>query len=138
MMKKETGLWIDHKHAVVVLQEHAPHPHAEVFTQVKHIASNTDSHPRFKGNAAGDTEEDIRDRKYANQLNKFYDEVIDALKSSPVIYVCGPGEAKLELVKRLAHHRLADRVVGVEAADKLTEPQVVAQVHKFFSKEVLH
>lgn len=138
MMKKETGLWIDHKHAVVVLQEHAPHPHAEIFTQVKHIASDANSHPRFKGDAASTTEEDIRDRKYANQLNKFYDEVIEALQGYPVIYVFGPGEAKLELVKRLEHHRLADRVVGVEAADKLTEPQVVSRVHKFFSKEVLH
>jgi tryptophan synthase beta subunit len=29
------------------------------------------------------------------------------------------------------------KLVGVEAADKLTEAQVVARVHKFFSKEIL-
>ncbi len=136
-MKKETGIWIDHRNAVVVLQEHAMHPHAEVSTQVKHIASEADAHTRFGGKAANVTEEDIRDRKYANQLNKYYDEVIKALQGYPDIYVFGPGEAKLELVKRLEHHKQAERVVGVEAADKLTEAQVVARVHKFFSKEIL-
>ena len=43
------------------------------------------------------------------------------------ILVFGPGEAKGEFEKRLAHKGLAGRVVGIETVDKMTEPQIAAK-----------
>jgi hypothetical protein len=44
----------------------------------------------------------------------------------------GPGEAKLEFEKRLARENVKIPVVGVETADKMTEPQLAAKVRKYF------
>ena len=48
------------------------------------------------------------------------------------LFVFGPGEAKGELVKRLAHEKPTTRSVNVEAADKLTDRQIAAKVREHF------
>ena len=45
----------------------------------------------------------------------------------------GPGEAKLELEKRLAHEELKQSIVGIETVDKMTDRQIAAKVRKYFS-----
>ena len=48
------------------------------------------------------------------------------------ILILGPGEAKGELVKRLEDKGLKERLVGVETVDKLTDPQIAANVRQHF------
>ena len=126
-MKKELGLWIDHKEAVIafVSPENA---------EIKRVSSDMEQHVRFSGGAAAVTEEDIRDRRFANHLHKYYDEVIDRIRDADSILLMGPGEAKTELKQRLEDQHLGERVVGVETHDKLTDRQVAARVHDYFVK----
>ena len=43
------------------------------------------------------------------------------------------GEAKLQLQKRLSLSKaLAERIVGIETTDKLTDPQIVAKVKEHY------
>ena len=49
-----------------------------------------------------------------------------------MILILGPGEAKGELKKRLAKGQKGARLVALETADKMTEPQVVARVRQYF------
>ncbi len=65
-------------------------------------------------------------------LNRYYDEVISHLRDAASILLLGPGEAKGELEKRLASKGLGGRIVGVETADKMTAPQIVARVREHF------
>ena len=52
------------------------------------------------------------------------------------LLILGPGEAKLQLKERLSRSKtLAALPVAVEAADKLTDAQVVAKVKEHFSIE---
>jgi hypothetical protein len=45
------------------------------------------------------------------------------------LLIFGPGEAKLQLKERLSRSKaLAERIVGIETTDKLTDPQIVAKV----------
>ena len=125
-MKKELGLWIDHKKAVVAMVS----PDG---ADTKHITSDMESHVRFSGGAANITDEDIRDRRFENHLNKYYDEVIACVRDADSILIMGPGEAKVELKKRLESQQLGDRVVGVETTDKMTDRQVAAKVRQHFS-----
>jgi hypothetical protein len=42
------------------------------------------------------------------------------------LLIFGPGEAKLQLKERLSRSKaLPERIVGIETADKLTDPQIV-------------
>lgn len=126
-MKKEIGLWIDHKEAVIATAS------AEDGA-IKRVESHAGSHTRFSGEAARATEEDTRDNRFANHLREFYDDVIKHIHDADSILIIGPGEAKFELKKRLESKHLDDRIAGVETADRLSDPQVAARVKEFFLK----
>ena len=124
-MKTDAGLWIDHRIAVVVILN-------EKGEETKHINSNMDKHIRFGGGAQDNTEEDIRDRRFANHLNKYYDEVITCLGDATSILVFGPGEAKVELKKRIESDKIKNCSVVIETADKMTDNQIESKVRNYF------
>jgi len=127
MIRKQAGLWIDHRKAVIVLI-------SEAGEQTTEISSGMEKHVRFTGGPAsdnGDTE-DVRDRQYDMHLNKFYDQVIAHLRQADSILIFGPGEAKNELQKRLERKGLKERLLPLESADKLTDKQIAARVRERF------
>jgi hypothetical protein len=132
-MKKEVGLWIDHRRAVIVIN-------LDQEEIIKRITSDVEKHVRYSGasQASGgseshnDTTEDGRDRRFDNQLDRYYDEVITYLRDSTSILILGPGEAKGELQKRLEGQRLSCRIVAYQTADKMTDHQILAEVRQHF------
>jgi UPF0288 family protein (methanogenesis marker protein 3) len=126
-MKKIAGLWIDHRKAVIVIV-------SEVGEQIKEITSELEKHTRFTGgNASMDgSTEDVRDRQFGNHLNNFYEAVIAVIRGADSIQIFGPGEAKLELAKRIGHDGMKDCILSVESADKMTDHQVAAKVREHF------
>ncbi|RPH60594.1 MAG: hypothetical protein EHM81_05935 [Chloroflexi bacterium] len=135
-MKKEVGLWIDHKKAVIVKV-------AKEGEEIKKIESTVDKQTRYSGRSGSKTlaaplAEDHRDKKIAEHRNRYYDEIIAFLHDAESILILGPGEAKIELEKRLAHGELKRHIAKIEAVDKLTEPQLVAKVRQYFLKQHAH
>jgi hypothetical protein len=61
-------------------------------------------------------------------LANYYDEVIVCIGDAETILIFGPGEAKVELKKRMERDKIGIRIVTMETADKMTEPQIVAKV----------
>ena len=127
-MKKQVGLWIDHKKAVLVFLTDGQE-------EVKTIESNMEKHVRFSGSSAEEgSADDMRDRQYAGHLDKFYDDVITHIHDAEAILLMGPGEAKGEFRKLLENKELGGRVVAVETVDKMTDGQIAAQVRHTFQK----
>lgn len=125
-MSSKIGLWIDHRQAVIVIV-------TDEGEEVKRITSNMEKDVRFSSRTADmGSPEDVRDRQFENYLNKYYDDVIGALRNTESILIFGPGEAKGELEKRLVGEGLKQRIVGVEAADKMTDNQIAAKVRQHF------
>ena len=132
-MKKEIGLWVDHREAIIVIL-------TDSGEEIKHIASNSGKHIRYSGSSHSKTpeglkevtSEDQRDRKFGNDLNKFYDEVIAVIRDAEVIQIFGPGEAKGELEKRLEHEGLNAHILAIETTDKMTDRQISAKVRERF------
>ena len=122
-MKKQVGLWIDHKEAFIVFV-------GEGAEETQHLESGMEKHVRFSGRHSADdgSADNQRDRQFAEHLSKYYDEVIATIREVEAIFLFGPGEAKGELKKQLVAHGLGERIVGVETTDKLTENQVAAKV----------
>jgi hypothetical protein len=123
-MKKDIGLWIDHRKAVLVMI-------SDESEDVKEIPSHMEKHVRF---ASGDSEdgsaEDMRDRQFGNSLDSYYDTVISVIRDGNTIQIFGPGEAKGELVKRLESKGFGGRIVSVETTDKMTDRQIAAKVRE--------
>ncbi len=128
-MKKQAGLWIDHRKAVIVLIS------VDGEEDVKTIESGMEKHVRFTGGDGSEdgSSEDVRDRQFGNHLNSFYDEVIAVVRSAESVQIFGPGEAKGELEKRLKNEGLKEDALFVEAADKMTDRQIAAKVRGHFS-----
>ncbi len=136
-MKKDIGLWIDHREAIIVILTGA-------VEEIKHISSHNGKHIRYSGSSHSKTPEglkevtaeDQRDRKFDNQLNKSYDEIIAIIRDADTIQIFGPGEAKSEFEKRLEKEGFKGHIVAIETVDKMTERQISAKVREhFLSKE---
>ena len=133
LMKKEIGLWIDHREATIVIL-------TDDGEEIKHILSNNGKHIHYSGSSHSKTpeglkevsSEDQRDRKFGNDLNKFYDEVIEFIRTADSIQIFGPGEAKSELEKRIEHEGLKGHILAIETTDKLSDHQISAKVRERF------
>ncbi len=125
-MKSAVGIWIDHKRAVIATIA----GDSETLTEV---TSNLESHSRFSDKAEGGGAEDQRDRRFTHHLDQYYDEVVGHVRRAESILIVGPGEARGELRERLVRQGLEARIVGVEAADKMTDRQIAALVRERFA-----
>jgi hypothetical protein len=134
IMAKQAGVWIDHRRAVIVLLD-ASGEHTSVIGSDahKHLERSGDSPLKGSYEAAQVPADDRRQRAFTGELNLYYDAVIAAIRDSAEIFLCGPGEAKGELHRRMEKFRLAERVREVQTVDKLTDPQVAAKVREHFS-----
>ena len=124
-MKKQAGLWIDHRTAVIVLI-------TDEGEEVKKIVSGMEKHVRFAARREGGAGEDVSDRKFGNHLNSYYDQVIAIVRDADSIQIFGPGEAKGELEKRLEHEGLKAHILAIETVDKMTDRQIAAKVREHF------
>ena len=132
-MKKQIGLWIDHREATIVIL-------TEAGEEIKHILSNNGKHSHYSGSSHSKTpeglkevsSEDQRDRKFGNDLNKFYDEVIEFIRTADSIQIFGPGEAKGEFEKRIEREGLKGHILAIETTDKLSDHQISAKVRERF------
>ncbi len=124
-MKNDVGLWIDHRKTVVVSV-------TEKGENTSLIKSDMEKHVRYSGAAQEDSAEDQRDTRFIGHLNKYYDRVVSCIRNAESILIFGPGEAKVELQKRLENEALGGRVVGIETVDKMTDRQIAARVRQHF------
>ncbi len=125
-MKREVGLWIDHRKTVIVTLSGKTE-------EIMQIPSGLDKHVRYSGEAEEISGEDHRDRRFADHLGKYYDEVISRVRDAESILILGPGEAKGEFAKRLQSEGLGGSIVGVESVDKMTDRQIAAIVRQHFA-----
>ena len=126
-MKKQAGLWIDHRKAIIVTI-------SEEGESTVEITSHMEKHVRFRGGDGSEdgSTEDVRDRQFGNHLNDFYEKVIAEIREVDTIQIFGPGEAKGELKKRLEHEGFRGNILGVETMDKMTDRQISAKVRERF------
>jgi len=133
-MTNETGIWIDHRKAVIVTV-------LADGEQIDTISSNIEKHPERAGDSPleGRYEarqvpaDDKRQRALTGHMNAFYDIVIGKIAAADTLFIFGPGEAKAELKRRLEHHQRGSRVRALETADKLTDRQISAKVRQHFN-----
>ena len=107
-MKVNVGLWIDHLKALIVVTFEGGEKKLEILSDL----------------------EATQGRGPAAQLIRFYTEVIEAIRDGESILIFGPGEAKEELRTHLGRARLGDKIIGVEPAEAMTLPQIVAKVRE--------
>lgn len=136
-MDRNVGLWIDHKQAYAIWCADG---------RVDVIASHIEPPAHYSGgtqlggklNQKGDVELHHNDR-FRQQLNKYYQQVMSVLKNADLVFIMGPGQAKVELEKVMKKDKaLQKRILRVETADKMTKNQMVAYVREFYQNQAIH
>jgi stalled ribosome rescue protein Dom34 len=128
-MKKNVGVWIDHRKAVIVSIK-------EKGEEIHEVPSDMEKHIRFSGGAQVASAEDQRDRRFTGHLDKYYDKVISSIHDADSILILGPGEAKGEFEKRLRAESFGARIVGIETMDKMPYDLLAAKVREHFLNSV--
>lgn len=136
-MDRHVGIWIDHRHATIVsiLGKQAT---------TETIRSSAESRIRLTGGSPttgsgipDGVPESRRDARIALQLDRFYGEVVENVRDAARIRICGPGEARIELRKKIEQIKtLAPRLEAVEPCDKITKAQFVAKVKEAYGLPV--
>jgi hypothetical protein len=132
-MKKQVGLWIDHRKAVIVKIEDEAVETQEIESNIeKHARFSSGTHSNASNNPQGPASEDSRDRQFEGHLDKYYEKIESIIHDADSIWIIGPGEAKIELENYLKSHAFCGCIAGVEPADKLTDKQIASKVRKYF------
>jgi hypothetical protein len=133
-MTNNTGIWIDHRKAVIVtVLAEGEHVETVLSTVEKHPERAGDFPLKGSYEAQQVPADDRRQRTLTGELNVYYDAVIAAVQDVESLLICGPGEAKGELRKRLEKNGLGGRIAAVETEDKMTDRQIVAKTRKYFA-----
>ena len=125
-MHQRVGLWIDRKKAVIVSI-------ADNIEGRSIITSDMQNYVLYSTIVPGDgSPENIRDRRFWNHLSEYYDKIVAHIRDATEIQIFGPEVAKYELQKRLEGEGLAEHIVSLEEADKMTDRQIATKVQKRF------
>lgn len=133
-MSTKAGVWIDHKHAIVILLTDAG-------LEIKKIAFALGQPVQTKGKAPSKNKytrndyvpEDRLERKAASDRKDYYDDVIAGVQGAEALLILGPAGAKTELSKRITAQKLRGMAVALETADKMTDRQLIAKVQQSFA-----
>jgi stalled ribosome rescue protein Dom34 len=119
-----------HYHAVVWID----HREARVFhfnpTDVELLVLHPDhptQHLHHKANSLGNG--------HAAEDSAYLKAVAQSIADAGAVLIAGPGNAKTELVNHIHEHspKLMSLIVGVEAVDHPSDPQLVAYARKYFT-----
>jgi hypothetical protein len=125
-MKSQVGLWIDDRKAVIVTII-TPQDGTGLFQ------ANLEKQVRFSDDLSRDSRaHDLRANKYSSSLSSYYDDVMECIHDAEFIQIFGPGDAKLELEKRLKREALSGCIVTIETTEKMTDRQLEAKVWQHF------
>jgi len=132
-MKRDVGLWIDHRKAVIVTVENEVESTQEIRSNMeKHVRFASTTRSKAPHKAQGSTAEDVRDRQFGDHLGRYYEGIVSIIREADSIWIFGPGEAKVELETMLKNNDLGAKIVGVETVDKMTDHQIAAKVRDQF------
>lgn len=125
-MHKRVGLWFDSEKAVIISITDDGEER-RIFT------TSMENYARFSSSVPGDgSPGNTRDNRYWNHVGEYYDKVIGHILDAKEIQIFGPGDAKFELEKRLGSAGLAQYIVSIDNADRLTDLQIVTRVRERF------
>lgn len=136
-MKREIGVWVDHRKAIIAVPRKGQNPlHVESDLE-EHTLISRGLSANISGGSRDRVEEDGYQRNVQEHLARYYDKVIANIGEADSILLFGPGEAKVELKKRIEMAKPAWHVVKVEPADKMTDHEIVDKVFQYFSRQTM-
>ena len=136
-MKKNIGIWIDTKQAVIIKLSNNNHSVQVIESNIEtreRVAGETKKYGRFGGQYM--TFEKNKLNRKIEQTNQFIKNLFKEIENCESVVLFGPSKMKNIFEKELKNNmQLANKLTGVYNSKLLTENQMVAWVKDFY-KEV--
>ena len=133
-MRRAVGLWIDHRKAMIVVVTDQGETTSLILSRVeKQLGRYAGVRSTARYESQQVPADDRQERRFTAQLATYYDAVVACIGAADSILIFGPGEAKVELRRRLEKSTRGGRIVGIETIDKMTDRQIAAKVWQHFS-----
>ena len=130
-MNTNVGMWIDRRKAIIVTVtdkgENTRLIRSRAERQLHHSGSSPLEEAYDKAQVPA---HDSQQRTLKAHLNIYYGAVIASIRQAESVLIFGAGEAMREVRNRLKRANLSGRIVGMEAADKMTDHQIAAKVRQ--------
>lgn len=133
-MKKQTGIWIDTKEAIIVFINGKETSTKTISSQIENriYHDNEGETGTFQGNQHVNQEKKFEERKN-NQTKDYLSEIIDEIKDVEEIFIFGPAEMKTQLKTKLeSNKQMAQKSISIETSDSMSLNQVVAKVKEHY------
>lgn len=132
-MKREVGLWIDRRKAVIVTIENEVEVTREIRSNIdKQPLPSVVKHSKSPGNPPELTAEGKQADPVAKQLDYFYEGIVSFIRDADSILIFGPDKARLEFEEHLKRGEFRGRIEGVEPVGKMSDHQVAVKVRDYF------
>lgn len=131
---RSVGIWIDHREAVLVFVAGEEKELVRIPSHVeRHAGHSADpsTHAPFESHLV--RADDSRERRFTGQLARYYQRVVARIAGTEAVLIFGPGEAKGEFCRQLEKSGLEGRAVVLEAAERMTDGQLVRKVRRHFN-----
>lgn len=135
-MKKQTGIWIDGSKAIIVTLADGKESTIEIESEIENRVHHDGEGDKgsFMGSRHINNEKKFEERK-TQQIDRYFKNVFQEIKDADELYVFGPADMKLKLKQKIVNDtKFTTKLKKVEAADGMTNNQVVAKVKEFFTK----
>ncbi|MGE3825690.1 MAG: hypothetical protein AB7G44_15825, partial [Bacteroidia bacterium] len=131
-MKNKTGIWIDHKRALVVNFNEKNEEKLYRIESGFEGKEREEGEDRNKNNARMGSHFITNEKGFENrqkeQLRKFYLEVILRISEDSEVYIFGPASAKDELAAKIRNYvSLKISITKIEPADRMSENEIAAK-----------
>ena len=136
-MKKNIGIWIDTKQAIIIrLSKNGEHfikkIESKIETRVR-VPGESKKYGRFGGQYI--TYEKNRLNKKNEQVNNFIKELFKEIENCDAFVIFGPAKMKKMFAKEIRNNmQFSGKLLGVHNSDILTENQIIAWVKDYYNK----
>lgn len=136
-MKKNIGIWIDTKKAVIIKLSNNGHAVKKIVSKIEtreRVEGEGKKYGRFGGQYL--TYEKNRENKMKLQTNQFFKTLLKEIKTVDNIVLFGPSRMKNMLKKEINNNiQLSKKLVGTFNSEAITKNQMVAWVKNQFNAQ---
>ena len=135
-MKKNIGIWIDTKQAIIIrLSNNGKHSIKTFDSQIEtreRVQGETKKYGRFGGQYI--TYEKNRLNRRIEQTNHFLKDLLKEIENCDNVVIFGPSKMKKLFAKEIRNNmQFSAKLVGVHNSELLTENQMVAWVNNYYN-----
>ena len=140
-MKNQTGIWLDLRNAYLINIPAEMHSGEDI--EVLHVTSDIEESTAGGGTRSktpwgpqgGNIQRTAQERRH-HEEDGYFDAIINAIPpDASEVVIFGPSEARHGLANAIeAIVKDHPKIRGIESADQMTQPQMVAWVRAFFKR----